>query len=102
MAAWALAQRSASEALALDSSLAEAYASLGEVVYYTEWNTSADPRDPLHDEPYAAAFVTKTVMEASPLVQGYGFPRWEGGPGSPGRDRICAGRRQAGSGGASR
>ena len=42
-------------------------------VYYTEWNTSADPRDPLHDEPYAAAFVTKTVMEASPLVQGYGF-----------------------------
>ena len=38
MAAWALAQRSASEALALDSSLAEAYASLGEVAYYTEWN----------------------------------------------------------------
>ena len=42
-------------------------------VYYTEWNTSSNPRDPLHDEPYAAAFVTKTVMEANGLVDGYSF-----------------------------
>ncbi len=42
-------------------------------LYYTEWNASSNPRDPLHDEPYAAAFVTKTVMEAQGLVQGYGF-----------------------------
>ena len=42
-------------------------------VYYTEWNTSSNPRDPLHDEPYAAAFVTKTVMEASGSVEGYSF-----------------------------
>jgi xylan 1,4-beta-xylosidase len=42
-------------------------------VFYTEWNTSSNPRDPLHDEPYAAAFVTKTVMEASSLVEGYSF-----------------------------
>jgi xylan 1,4-beta-xylosidase len=42
-------------------------------VYYTEWNTSSNPRDARHDEPYAAAFVTKTVMEASDLVQGYSF-----------------------------
>ncbi|HEX8845289.1 MAG TPA: glycosyl hydrolase [Pyrinomonadaceae bacterium] len=42
-------------------------------VYYTEWNTSSNPRDPLHDEPYAAAFVTKTVMEANSLVEGYSF-----------------------------
>jgi xylan 1,4-beta-xylosidase len=42
-------------------------------VFYTEWNTSANARDPLHDEPYAAAFIVKTVLEASPLVQGYGF-----------------------------
>ncbi len=42
-------------------------------VYYTEWNTSSNPRDPLHDEPYAAAFVVKTVMEASRLVEGYSF-----------------------------
>ena len=42
-------------------------------VFYTEWNTSANPRDPLHDEPYAAAFIVKTVLEASALVDGYGF-----------------------------
>jgi xylan 1,4-beta-xylosidase len=42
-------------------------------VYYTEWNTSSNPRDPLHDEPYAAAFVTKTIMEAHGLVEGYSF-----------------------------
>jgi len=45
----------------------------GRPVYYTEWNTSSNPRDPRHDEPYAAAFVTKTVMEASGLVDGYSF-----------------------------
>jgi xylan 1,4-beta-xylosidase len=42
-------------------------------VYYTEWNTSSNPRDPLHDEPFAAAFVTKTVMEANSFVEGYSF-----------------------------
>ncbi len=45
----------------------------GKPVYYTEWNTSSNPRDPLHDEPYAAAFVLKTVMEATGLVEGYSF-----------------------------
>lgn len=42
-------------------------------MYYTEWNSSSNPRDPRHDEPYAAAFAAKTVMEASDLVQGYSF-----------------------------
>jgi xylan 1,4-beta-xylosidase len=42
-------------------------------VYYTEWNTSSNPRDPRHDEPYAAAFVAKTALEASDLVQGVQF-----------------------------
>ena len=42
-------------------------------VYYTEWNSSSDPSDPLHDEPYAAAFVASTVMEANGLVEGYSF-----------------------------
>ncbi|MGQ0571052.1 MAG: GH39 family glycosyl hydrolase [Armatimonadota bacterium] len=42
-------------------------------LYYTEWNTSSNPRDPLHDQPYAAAFVTKTIMEAAGLVEGYSF-----------------------------
>jgi xylan 1,4-beta-xylosidase len=40
---------------------------------YTEWNSSSNPRDPRHDEPYAAAFVAKTALEASDLVQGYSF-----------------------------
>ena len=42
-------------------------------LYYTEWNISSNPRDPLHDGPFAAAFVTKIIMEAHGLVQGYSF-----------------------------
>jgi xylan 1,4-beta-xylosidase len=42
-------------------------------IYYTEWCTSSNARDPMHDEPYAAAFVIKTIMEANGLVQGYSF-----------------------------
>ena len=45
----------------------------GKPLFYTEWNTSSNPRDPLHDEPYAAAFVIKTVLEANGLVEGYSF-----------------------------
>jgi beta-xylosidase len=42
-------------------------------LYYTEWNISSNPRDPLHDGPFAAAFVTKIIMKARGLVQGYSF-----------------------------
>ena len=42
-------------------------------IYYTEWCTSSNSRDPMHDEPYAAAFITKTIMEANGLVQGYSY-----------------------------
>ena len=42
-------------------------------VYYTEWCTSSNPRDFLHDETYAAAFIVKTVLEANCLVQGYSY-----------------------------
>ena len=42
-------------------------------VYYTEWNTSSNPRDPRHDEPYSAAFVAKAALDVSDLVQGYSF-----------------------------
>jgi xylan 1,4-beta-xylosidase len=45
----------------------------GRPVYYTEWNASSNPRDPLHDEPYAAAFAVSTIMEAKGLVEGYSF-----------------------------
>ena len=42
-------------------------------VYYTEWNSSSHLWDPLHDEPYAAAFVGSTILEANGLVDGYSF-----------------------------
>ncbi len=42
-------------------------------VYYTEWCTSSNPRDPMHDDPYAAAFIMKTVLEQNGLVQGYSY-----------------------------
>jgi xylan 1,4-beta-xylosidase len=45
----------------------------GRPVYYTEWNSSSNPRDPLHDESYASAFVASTIMEARGLVEGYSF-----------------------------
>lgn len=45
----------------------------GRPVYYTEWNSSSNPRDPLHDEPYAAAFAVSTILEAKGLVDGYSF-----------------------------
>jgi xylan 1,4-beta-xylosidase len=45
----------------------------GRPVYYTEWNASSNPRYPLHDEPYAAAFAIKTVMEMNGLVDCYSF-----------------------------
>lgn len=45
----------------------------GRPVYYTEWNASSNPRYPLHDEPYAAAFAIKTVMEMNGLVDVYSF-----------------------------
>lgn len=42
-------------------------------VYYTEWNISSNPRDPLHDQPFTAAYAVKIIMEASGLVEGYSF-----------------------------
>ncbi|MFP5405642.1 MAG: GH39 family glycosyl hydrolase [Gammaproteobacteria bacterium] len=45
----------------------------GKPVYYTEWSTSSNPFDPLHDEPYAAAYAVKANMEAIGLVEGYSY-----------------------------
>lgn len=45
----------------------------GKPVYYTEWCSSSNPFDDLHDAPYAAAFIVKTVMEARGLVEGYSY-----------------------------
>jgi xylan 1,4-beta-xylosidase len=48
-------------------------AAKGKPVYYTEWSTSSNPFDELHDEAYASAFITKTVLEARGLVKGYSY-----------------------------
>jgi len=40
---------------------------------YTEWNNSPSSRDHLHDEPYAAAFVVKTIVDNQGLVDIYSF-----------------------------
>lgn len=42
-------------------------------VYYTEWNISSNPRDPLHDQPFSAAYALKIVMNTHGLVHGYSF-----------------------------
>jgi xylan 1,4-beta-xylosidase len=45
----------------------------GRPLHYTEWNCSSNPRYPPQDEPYAAAFAVKSVMEAAGLVENYSF-----------------------------
>lgn len=42
-------------------------------LYYTEWNVSAMLGDTIHDEPYAAAMVAKTLADNDGLVDGYSF-----------------------------
>jgi xylan 1,4-beta-xylosidase len=42
-------------------------------LYYTEWSSSSNSRDPLHDEPYAAPVVVKTMLEARGLTRGYSW-----------------------------
>ncbi len=42
-------------------------------LYYTEWNVSSNPRDPLHDQSFAAAFAAKIALSVDPFVSGYSF-----------------------------
>ncbi len=42
-------------------------------LYYTEWNTSAVLPDALHDDPYSAALVAKTIVDNDGLVDAYSF-----------------------------
>lgn len=42
-------------------------------LYYTEWCTSSNPFDDLHDEPYAACFIIKTILEANGILDGYSY-----------------------------
>lgn len=42
-------------------------------LYYTEWCTSSNPRDELHDEPYAAAFITQAMLNMGDVVDAYSY-----------------------------
>lgn len=42
-------------------------------LYYTEWNTSAILPDMLHDYPYSAALVTKSILDNLGYVDAYSF-----------------------------
>jgi xylan 1,4-beta-xylosidase len=42
-------------------------------LFYTEWNCSSNPRYPPQDEPYAAAFAIKSVLEAAGLLDCYSW-----------------------------
>jgi xylan 1,4-beta-xylosidase len=42
-------------------------------LYYTEWNISSNPRDSLHDGPFAAALAVRIAMSVDDLVDGYSW-----------------------------
>jgi len=42
-------------------------------LFYTEWNNSPSCRDSFHDDPYAAAFVIKTLADNDGLVDMYSY-----------------------------
>lgn len=45
----------------------------GYPLFYTEWSNSPSSRDTYHDQPYAAAFVVKTIADHVGLLQVYSF-----------------------------
>lgn len=45
----------------------------GYPLYYTEWNNSPSCRDSYHDDPFAAAFVMKSIFDNTGLVDMYSF-----------------------------
>ena len=42
-------------------------------LFFTEWNSSSSERDPLHDDPYAAAFAARVAIDAAGIVDVYAF-----------------------------
>lgn len=45
----------------------------GRPLYYTEWSTSSNPRDRLHDDPFAAAFAINIILSVAGVVDGYSW-----------------------------
>ncbi len=48
-------------------------AAKGRPVWYTEWSSSSNPRDPLHDESFAAAYAVKAILDNARLVEAYSW-----------------------------
>ena len=52
----------------------EARASAGALpLYFTEWNISSNPGDPLHDGSFAAALAMRIAMSVDDIVDGYSY-----------------------------
>jgi xylan 1,4-beta-xylosidase len=45
----------------------------GKPLFYTEWNTTSNPRDPLHDSAFAAALAVRIVMSVDDVVDAYSY-----------------------------
>ena len=42
-------------------------------LYYTEWNITSNPRDPLHDQAFAAALAVRIAMSVDDVVDAYSY-----------------------------
>ena len=42
-------------------------------LYYSEWNITSNPRDPLHDQSFAAAYAVKICMSVDSIVDAYSY-----------------------------
>jgi xylan 1,4-beta-xylosidase len=42
-------------------------------LYYTEWNITSNPRDPLHDQSFAGALAVRIAMSVDDVVDAYGY-----------------------------
>lgn len=52
----------------------EARAQVGQrPLYYSEWNITSNPRDPLHDQSFAAACAVKICMSVDSIVDAYSY-----------------------------
>ena len=51
----------------------EASATPGLPLYFTEWSTSYNPRDPVHDSPLSASYILSRLKPVEGLVQGMSY-----------------------------
>ncbi|MFZ6647796.1 GH39 family glycosyl hydrolase [Undibacterium sp. TJN25] len=45
----------------------------GKPLFYTEWNTSSNPRDTLHDSSFGAAFAARIALSVDDVVDAYSY-----------------------------